>query len=245
MTVKIFEDYNSMSAAAADMIIETARNKPDALLCFATGNTPVRTYELLIEKVKATNTDFSKCFCIGLDEWIGVPKEKYGTCHYLLHQQVFNPLGIQPSQVHIFDGMNADIKAECEKMDAVIKHKGGVDCMVVGIGINGHIGFNEPGVDVNLKAHEQELHESTLASGQLYFKEPTPVSKGITLGLAQVLKAKKLLLLANGKSKTAIIKQALEGEITNNVPASYIQQADNVIIIIDKEAAAQLSNKWN
>lgn len=243
MTVKIFDDYNSMSAAAADIIIETVKNKPDALLCFATGNTPVRTYELLIEKVKAENTDFSKCFCIGLDEWVGVPKEKYGTCHYLLHHQVFNPLGIDPSQIHIFNGMNTDTKAECDKMDAVIESKGGVDCMVVGIGINGHIGFNEPGVAVTLKAHEQELHNSTLASGQHYFKEPTPISKGITLGLAQILKAKKLLLLANGKSKTAIIKQAVEGTITNNVPASHVQQAANAIVLIDKEAAAQLTKK--
>ncbi|RTL60812.1 MAG: glucosamine-6-phosphate deaminase [Sphingobacteriales bacterium] len=243
MTVKIFDDYNSMSAAAADIIIETVKHKPEALLCFATGNTPVRTYEILIEKAKASNTDFSRCFCIGLDEWIGVPKEKYGTCHYLLHQQVFNPLGIKSSQIHIFDGMNTNIKAECNKMDAVIDSKGGVDCMLVGIGINGHIGFNEPGVDVTLKAHEQELHGSTLASGQHYFNEPTPISKGITLGLAQVLKAKKLLLLANGKSKTAIIKQAVEGELTNKVPASYVQRADNAIIIIDKEAGAQLSAK--
>lgn len=238
--VKVFDDYESMSAFAADMIIETVRNKPLALLCFATGNTPVRTYELLAEKAKATQTDFSKCFCIGLDEWVGVPKEKPGTCHYLLHKQVFVPLGIQSHQVHIFDGMSHDLSAECMKMDAIIESRGGVDAMVVGIGLNGHIGFNEPGVDPGLKAHEQMLEESTLASGQHYFNEPTAISKGITLGLAQVLNARTLLLLANGKHKASVIKQALQGEITNRLPASYLQQCAGAVIILDKEAASAL-----
>lgn len=240
MKLNIYEDYNEMSAAAADLVIDVVKKKPEAVLCFATGNTPVGTYQWLAEKAKAGKTDFSNCFCIGLDEWLGVPATKSGSCHYILQQQVFGPLGIKGSQVHLFDGMTTDIESECNRMNKMIDSKGGIDCMLVGIGLNGHIGFNEPGVDMNLLAHEQELHQSTLASGQNYFTEATEIKKGITLGMAQVMKAGTLLLLANGQSKAAIMQLALEGEITNRVPASYVQAHKNGVVMLDKQAAAAL-----
>lgn len=242
MKVKVFEDYEAMSAAAADAIIEVVNKKPDAVLCFATGNTPVGTYRLLAAKAKSQGIDFSKCFCIGLDEWLGVPGEKSGSCHYILWEQVLRPLGIKEQQVHLFNGMTTGVDDECRTMNEVIDSKGGIDCMLVGIGLNGHIGFNEPGVDMNLQAHEQELHETTLGSGQHYFNEPTIIKKGITLGMAQVMDARMVLLLANGKNKSAIIKEAVTGEIINKVPASYIQQHTGGVVMLDKEAATGLIN---
>jgi glucosamine-6-phosphate isomerase len=240
MRVKIFDDYNTMSVAAADIIIDCIKNKPGALLCFATGNTPILTYKLLAEKVKQQQLDLSQCFCIGLDEWLGVPPHAKGSCYYDLHEHVFGPLGIKESQVHLFDGLTTDISNECKKMDQLISKHGDVDCLLAGIGVNGHIGFNEPGVDPTLKAHEQLLHATTLASGQNYFKQVTKLEKGITLGLAQVMSAKKFLLLANGKSKAEIINKAVNGEVSSEVPASCIQQCENGIVIIDKEAASAL-----
>src|SRR6185503_12201219 len=198
MQVRIFNDYNAMSAAAADMIIDCMKSKPDALLCFATGNTPILTYKLLAEKVKLQNIDLSKCFCIGLDEWLGVPPQVKGSCYYDLHEHVFQPLGIKGSQIHLFDGLADDTGSECKKMNQLVHEHACVDCLLAGIGINGHIGFNEPGADPSLEAHEQLLHSTTLASGQTYFKEVTKLEKGITLGLAQVMNAKRFLLLANG-----------------------------------------------
>lgn len=230
-----------MSAAAADLILDVVRQKPEAVLCFATGNTPVGTYHQLAAKAKESRTDFSRCFCIGLDEWLGVPGNKSGSCRYILQEQVFGPLAIKQTQVHLFDGMTNAVEEECEKMNLIIDNKGGIDCMLVGIGTNGHIGFNEPGVDHTLKAHEQILHASTLDSGKHYFNEPTPIKTGITLGLAQVLRAKMLLLLANGVSKSAIIRKALEEEICPAVPASFIQQHTNAYVLLDKEAAAELT----
>ena len=241
LNIKIYNDYNTMSAAAADLILDVVRLKPEAVLCFATGNTPVGTYRELAAKARKSGTDFSRCFCIGLDEWLGVPGNKSGSCNYILQEQVFDPLGIKQTQVHLFDGMTTMVEEECEKMNRVIDHRGGIDCMLVGIGTNGHIGFNEPGVDSMLKAHEQVLHASTLDSGKHYFKEPTPIKKGITLGLAQVLQAKMLLLLANGVSKSVIIRKALEEEISPAVPASFIQQHTNAYVLLDKEAAAELT----
>ena len=241
MDIKIFRDHHDLSAAAADIIIDIVQRKPDALLCFATGNTPVLTYGLLAEKAAVQKVDFSKCFCIGLDEWLGVPGEKTGSCKYILQQQVFNPLGIGDEQVYLFDGMTQDIEAACKAMNNLIDSKGGIDCMLAGIGLNGHIGFNEPGVDISLQAHEQELHTATLASGQNYFDEPTPIKKGITLGMAQVMKAGSLLLLANGESKAAIIKKALEETVSNKVPASFIQQHENGLVLLDEAAASGLT----
>jgi glucosamine-6-phosphate isomerase len=240
MEIKIYDSYKELSAAAADIIINVVKGKPEAVLCFATGNTPVMTYRLLAEKAKAGKVDFSKCFCIGLDEWLGVPLDNNGSCRFTLQQQVFHPLGITDSQVYLFNGMTTDVEDECRKMNAVIEKKGGIDLMLVGVGVNGHIGFNEPGVDMSLYAHEQVLHETTLTAGQQYFSEPTKIKKGITLGMVQIMKAGTLLLLANGNKKAAIMKQVLEGEITNKVPASYIRQHDHGIVMLDKEAASLL-----
>lgn len=241
MECRIFDDYDSLSDAAAELIIQIVERKPEAVLCFATGNSPVGTYKALSRKAKERGTDFSQCFCFGLDEWLGVPPEKSGSCHYLLVEQVFRPLGIREEQVHLFNGMTSDVATECRIMNGEIEQAGGIDCMLVGIGLNGHVGFNEPGVEVTLEAHEQELKGSTLASGQLYFNEPTEISKGITVGMAQVMKARCLLMLANGQNKAAIIQQACEGPVTNEVPASYIQQHRHAVLMIDKAAAAALS----
>ncbi len=241
MEIKIFDDYERMSSAAADLIIDIVKRNPVAVLCFATGNTPVLTYKLLAEKAKEEKIDFSKCFCIGLDEWLGVSPDKSGSCHYTLYHQVFRPLGIKDSQIHLFNAMTKDIESECKKMNELIEKVGGIDFLLAGVGVNGHIGFNEPGADVSLLAHDQELHDTTLSSGQNYFSEPTPIKKGITLGMAQVMKARKFLLLANGIKKAPIMKQALEANITNNVPASFIQQHAGGIVILNKEAASALS----
>ena len=240
MEVKIFDDYNAMSAATADIIIDCVKNKPNALLAFATGNTPILTYKLLAEKVKQQNIDVIKCFCIGLDEWLGVPPTVKGSCHYDLHEHVFKPLGLKQSQIHLFDGLAADIPSECKKMNELVREYGGVDCLLAGIGVNGHIGFNEPGVDPTLEAHDQLLHATTLVSGQNYFKKVTRLEKGLTLGLSQAMNAKKFLIVANGKSKADIIKKTVKGEVTNEVPASYIQKCENGIVIIDKDAASTL-----
>lgn len=241
MECRIFDAYEDLSEAAAELIIQIVERKPDAVLCFATGNSPVGTYQALARKAKQKGTDFSQCFCFGLDEWLGVPPEKKGSCHYLLYEQVFQPLGITESQVHLFNGLAGDIETECKIMNGEIENAGGIDCMLVGIGLNGHIGFNEPGVNMDMHAHAQELHTSTLASGQLYFNEPTAIAKGITLGMAQVMKARTLLLLANGKSKAEIIHKACDGPVTNEIPASYIQKHRHAVLMIDKEAASLLN----
>jgi glucosamine-6-phosphate isomerase len=240
MQLQIFDTYELLSAAAAELVAAAVKKKPNTVFCFASGDTPRRTYELLVEKVKEENIDFSKCTFIGLDEWLGIPPGNTGSCHYFLQTYLVQPLGLRDEQVHLFDAMADDPLAECEKMNALILSKKGIDFMLVGVGMNGHIGFNEPGTSITLNAHVITLDNTTLTVGQKYFAAEVPASKGITIGLQQVLEAGTLLMMANGKKKAAIIKQAMEEEITSHTPASLIRYHANGILMIETEAAANL-----
>src|SRR6476660_2684127 len=135
------------------MIIECVQSKPGALLCFATGDSPKLAYRLFAEKVVKNKIDVSKCFIIGLDEWMGISPGNTGSCHWFLHEYLITPMDISSSQVHLFNAFAEDEAAEGKKIDQLIAAKGGVDLMVVGVGMNGHIGFNEPGTDIHSLAH--------------------------------------------------------------------------------------------
>src|SRR5215203_730683 len=145
MQLKIYKDYEALSFHAASEIIDFVKQKPDAVLCLATGDTPLRTYSLMAEKADAESIDFTRCTFIELDEWIGVPPDKEGSCHFFLQKNIFGPLHIASSQIHLFDALNPNTDEECDTMNNIISDKGGIDLMMVGVGMNGHIGFNEPG----------------------------------------------------------------------------------------------------
>jgi glucosamine-6-phosphate isomerase len=221
------------------MIIDCIKNKPDALLCFATGHSPKLAYEMVADRAVKEKIDFSKCFMIGLDEWMGIPPDNPGSCHWYLHEYLFNPIKIDPPQVHLFDAFTKNEKKECNKMNKLIAANG-IDLMVVGVGMNGHIGFNEPGTDINSLAHVAELEEMTKSVGQKYFSGNVSISKGITVGLKQVMEAETLVMLANGKAKAPVIKKAVEEEISTNFPATLIRQHKNGFLMLDNEAASEL-----
>jgi glucosamine-6-phosphate isomerase len=240
MELKIFDNYSSLSAAVAAMLIDFIKKKPEAVFCLATGDTPKLTYHIAVETIRKENIDTSHCFFIGLDEWFGIKPENSGSCHYYLNQYFFTPAGIMPEQIHLFDALAADENEECEKMNRIITAKGGIDFMLVGVGMNGHIGLNEPGTSMDTLAHAAPLEEMTKTTGQKYFKEQAQIEKGITIGLKQVMEARTLVLMANGKKKSAIIKQALEDEINTGLPASLIRRHINSFLMIDAEAAGGL-----
>ncbi|HLG38535.1 MAG TPA: glucosamine-6-phosphate deaminase [Chitinophagaceae bacterium] len=242
MELKIYSDYNNLSAAAADMIIDCVKTKPDALLCFATGDTPKLAYQLVAEKAIKDKVDFSRSFIIGLDEWMGIPPDNTGSCHWFLHVYLFKPLNIDPSQIHLFNAFAKNEEAECKKMNKLIAVNG-IDLMVVGVGMNGHIGFNEPGTDINSLAHVATLDETTVTVGQKYFKDKVSIGKGITVGLKQVMQTEKLLMMANGKKKAPVIKRAVEENVSNIFPATLIQQHKNAFLMIDDEAASELKTE--
>lgn len=242
MQLKIYKDYHTLSLHAAAEIIGLIKNKPQAVLCLPSGDTPRMMCQLMVERAAEEKVDFSQFTLIGLDEWIGIAPENEGSCHYFFQHQVIDPLHLQASQIHLFNALSPDPAQECAVMDKIIAEKGGIDLMIVGVGMNGHIGFNEPGVSFDHYSHVTDLDETTQTVGQKYFIRPVTLKQGITLGLKHLLESKKAIVLANGLKKASIIKQTLEEEISNRIPASIIRKHAKGVVIID-EAAASLLEK--
>ena len=241
MKLKRFKNYQELSDFAAADIAAALKNKPSLVLCLASGDTPKLTVELLVRKLKEDKIDHSQITFIGLDEWVGLPPTSTGSCHYFFQNKLIGPLQLKPSQCFLFDALAGDLRNECVKMDKFINEKSGIDIMVVGIGMNGHIGFNEPGTSFNNLSHVIELDEITRSVGQKYFKEKVELGKGITIGFKHLLNAKKVFLMANGSKKAEVIQKTVEGPVTENFPASIMQQHENGFILIDEEAASLLS----
>jgi glucosamine-6-phosphate isomerase len=242
MNVTIDNDYDAMSQRTARYVTDLVKAKPDAVICIAAGDTPKLTCRYIADMAKRENVDFSRCRFVSLDEWVGIPPENEGSCQYFLRKNLFEPLNISHNNIHLFNSLANDLEAECKNMDDYIRRHGGIDLMIVGVGRNGHIGFNEPGIPFENYSHVVDLDETTQTVGQKYFREHTTLTKGITLGLLHLLESKKAILIANGSKKAEVIKQALEGAIGPDMPASVMRQHSAGEIILDKEAAALLSH---
>jgi glucosamine-6-phosphate isomerase len=242
MQVLRFKDYEELSDYTANVIAESIKNKPDVVVCMASGSTPSLTCDLLVKKLKENNVDYSKFSFIGLDEWAGLPPTNTGSCHYFFHTKIFEPLNLNPSQYYLFNAQAPDLKNECRKMDEHIASKGGIDLMIVGIGMNGHIGFNEPGTSFSSLSHVAELEEITKTVGQKkYFTEQVELSKGITIGLGHLMNTKKVLLIANGAKKIEVIRETVEEPVTESFPASIMQQHKDGYVLVDEDAASLLN----
>lgn len=240
MKISIRNSYEDLSTFAANEIIQAVIHKKDAAICFAAGNTPQRTYEILAHRVKAEKIDFSHINVIGLDEWVGISPDDTGSCHYFLRKFIIDPLGIDPGKFKLFDALSKDLQQQCTLMDEHIDAVGGIDVVVLGIGMNGHLGFNEPGVSVKTRCHVIPLDPVTGAVGQKYFKKATELHHGITVGMAHLLASRKALLLANGKHKASIVAATINEPVSNSVPASALRVHPNSVFIIDREAASNL-----
>ncbi|MFO7258672.1 MAG: glucosamine-6-phosphate deaminase [Bacteroidota bacterium] len=242
MKVKVYADYETLSREAADEIIRCVRQKPNAVLCLAAGDTPKLTYETLTARAIKESIDFSGCTFVGLDEWVGIPPDNEGSCSWFLHKYLFTPLSLPPSQIHLFNAMASDLEAECNKMNHTIRAANGIDLMLVGIGMNGHIGFNEPGAPADSYAHVIDLDDTTRTVGQKYFKQQTSLSRGITLGLKHLLEARKVILIASGERKADIIRQTILGPTTPDVPATIVRSHANSIVMLDDAAGRYVKN---
>ena len=242
MHTEIFDNPVLLAQATAARILVLVKNKPNAVLCMASGETPKLTNQYIVEGAKEQGIDFSAVQFVSLDEWVGVPKSNSGSCYYFLNETIFEPLAVKEGHIHFFNGTAASLSAECERINQAIEKLNGIDLVLVGIGMNGHIGFNEPGTSPDLSAHVVELDPITLQVGQKYFSESTPIQKGISLGIAQIMQARAAILLASGAKKAGIIKKTLEEDITVTVPASFLRQHGQAIVLLDKDAASLLGN---
>ena len=241
MQILSFKNYGELSEYVAAFLAGSIKNKPDLVLCMASGSTPALTCELLVQKLKEGQIDYSKFTFLGLDEWVALPPTNTGSCHSFFHKKIFEPLQLSSSQYFLFNAMADDLKSECSKMDKVIADKGGIDIMIVGIGMNGHIGFNEPDTSFAGLSHVAALDEITKSVGQKYFDGPVKLDKGITIGFEHLMNTKKVFLMANGSKKAEVIKKTIEDPVTESFPASIMQKHTNGFILIDEEAGTLLS----
>lgn len=239
----ICKDHYALSLEVAHRIIHQVQIKPQSVLCLAAGDTPRLAYALLVELSQQSATNFTQCTFVGLDEWLGIHPENEGSCAYFLRRNLLSPLAIADAQIRLFDGLAQDPVRECVQMDEFVRKLGGIDLVLVGVGMNGHVGFNEPGVAEDLYAHVTDLDDTTRSVGQKYFKETTPLQRGITLGLRHLLDAGTALLMASGEKKAAIIRKIVEGPVSTDVPASIIRKHPDGVILLDNEAASMLKSK--
>ncbi|HHW47586.1 MAG TPA: glucosamine-6-phosphate deaminase [Clostridiaceae bacterium] len=240
MDINIFKDYDELSRKTADFISNFVNNNPKALLCFPAGDSPLGTFKKLVEYSNEGIVSFKYCRFVGLDEWVGMEKNNEGSCKYFIYKNLFEPLCIDETNICFFDACSKDLISECKRIDKYILNNGGIDLMLLGVGMNGHIGLNEPGVSFKSYSHVTELDDITVKVAQKYFKEKKMIKKGITLGIKHVMDAKTVVLLANGIKKADIVKKLAKGEVTNKIPASILQMHKNSYLFLDKEAASLL-----
>ena len=237
MTINTFPNYEDLSQATAHLIIEVLEQKPEALICIASGDTPLGVCKYLAQSDKKL---FEKCTFVGLDEWVGMDENDQGSCKYGIYQNLLIPLNFPAERIKYFNAKADDLTLECQKINEFIDSHGGLDVMLVGVGMNGHIALNEPSTSFEINAHVSDLEEITKSVGQKYFIKDTILTQGITLGLGHLQQAKLPILIANGTRKVDVINMALTGEITEKFPASIFQKIDCSIVMLDIGAAQKL-----
>lgn len=238
------KDYNDMCRKAASIFLAQITLKPNCVLGLATGSTPIGVYEQLIEWYKNGDVDFSEVKTVNLDEYVGLDGTSDQSYRYFMNDKLFNHVNIDKANTNVPNGKADDRCAECCRYENLIKSLGGIDVQLLGIGNNGHIGFNEPNEFFDKTTHEVELTESTIAANTRFFASVDEVPKtAISMGVQTIMQAKKIVLIANGKGKADIIFETCYGPITPNVPASALQLHPDVTVIVDEEAYATIAQK--
>jgi glucosamine-6-phosphate isomerase len=233
----IYKDYKELSVKTAEMIAEVIIKKPDALLCFPAGETSVGTFTHLIKLNKEGKISFKNCRIVGLDEWAGIGEMRSENCFSFLKKHFFDHIDYDPGKMCFFDGESSDLKKECDKTDTFIKKHGPIDMMLLGMGMNGHLGLNEPGTSFDLYSHIVNLDETTKVVGKKYFSGNVELTRGVTLGIKYVMEAKMVILQLNGTRKAEVAKQLVNSEVTEAFPASALKKHSNSFLLLDAEAA--------
>ena len=232
------KDYNDVSRKAANIIAAQIYLKPDCVLGLATGSSPVGTYKELIAKYEAGDLDFSKVRTVNLDEYVGLTKDHDQSYAYFMRSNLFDHVNIDPAHINLPDGTNMDAEAECKRYDEVIRSVGGVDLQLLGIGHDGHIGFNEPGEAFELETHCVNLTAETIEANKRFFDGNVDLvpKQAYTMGIRTIMQARKVLMVVNGAGKAEIVKKAFFGPVTPEVPASILQMHPDFTLVGDEEA---------
>ncbi|HIS56978.1 MAG TPA: glucosamine-6-phosphate deaminase [Candidatus Fimimorpha excrementavium] len=244
--MKIYKtkDYDAMSRKAASVIAAQMTLKTDSVLGLATGSTPVGTYKQLIQWYQEGILDFSDITSVNLDEYRGLSPESDQSYRYFMNHNLFDHVNIKKECTYVPDGLEADSETACKKYDEIIEQVGGIDLQILGLGHNGHIGFNEPGEFFEKTTHCVDLAESTIEANKRFFEKEEDVPRqAYTMGIQTIMKAKMILLLVSGEGKAQILRDVICGPVTPKVPASILQMHPNVIVIADEAALSKMDQE--
>ena len=226
---------------AAEILVNAICLKPSIVLGLATGSSPESTYDALVESYRRGGVSFEYVKTVNLDEYIGLPKSSPQSYHYFMWKNLFSRVNIKAENTHIPNGMAENPEEECTRYDKLIESLGGIDIQLLGIGHNGHIGFNEPAESFGVGTHTVNLSPSTIEANSRFFPSKKEVpTQAITMGTEQIFSAKRIILLAFGESKAEILHRALRGEITPACPASILQKHKNLTVIADEDALSKM-----
>ena len=239
MNFRVVDNTETMGRVAADIFCGLVARKPDCVLGLATGSTPVPLYAEMVRRCRAGEADFSRVRTVNLDEYVGLGPEHPQSYRHFMQSELFDNINIRPENTRLPDGLAADLDAACAAYDEQIVRCGGIDLQLLGIGHNGHIGFNEPGTAFTLKTHAVSIAERTrLANARFFGGDPQQVpARAVTMGIGNIMGARSIVLLVSGRSKADILRRSFSGDVTPQVPASVLQLHQDVTVIADREAA--------
>ena len=242
MQIHIFKNSAQVAQAAATIIASQILRKPSSILGLATGSSPVPTYQNLAEMYQAGVLDFSKVISFNLDEYVGISPDHVCSYHRFMQDNLFSQVNIPAENTHIPDGNAADLHASAVAYDEAIRAAGGIDLQLLGIGHNGHIGFNEPGEHFIYGCHEVKLSESTIEANKRFFDSADDVPRSaVSLGIGSIMQARQVLLIATGADKAEAIRMAIEGEVSPLWQASILRTHPDVVFLLDESAASKLN----
>lgn len=240
MDVRIFNNADEIADAASQIFTDIINNKNDAVLGLATGASPVPTYKKLIKAYEEGKVSFKDVKTFNLDEYCDLPKDDKNSYYTFMHEQLFNHVDIKEENVNFLDGNAADWQEESKRYSDAMAAAGGIDIQLLGIGTNGHIGFNEPADEFTDESFKVTLTQSTIDSNQKYFGDTPMPRYALTMGIGSIMRAKKILLIATGASKAKAIAGMINGGVTPRLPASVLNNHNDVVIMLDKDAASLL-----
>jgi glucosamine-6-phosphate deaminase len=235
---RVFPDYEAMSAAAADVVAQTLGEEPSSVFLLPTGVTPLGMYRQLVEMHRSRGLSFANATFFNLDEYLGLAPDHGASYHVYMRENFYGLIDADPARVFVPNG--ADPEAECERYEAAIRGVGGIDVCVLGIGRNGHIGFNEPGAPFDSRTRVVELSESTRKVNAADFEADRAPERAITVGMATIFESREVLLLASGTNKAGAVAAAVEGDVSESVPASMLKSHPNASLFLDEDAASGL-----
>ena len=241
MKIYMTEDYQTMSRKAANILSAQIILKPNSVLGLATGSTPVGMYKQLVTWYEKGDLDFAEVKTVNLDEYVNLEPTHEQSYHYFMQHHLFDHVNINPANTNVPDGLAADPKAECAWYNQVIRQLGGIDIQVLGMGHNGHIGFNEPGDAFELETHVVDLTERTIQANSRFFASMDEVPRqAMTMGIKSIMMARKILLMVSGEDKADAVKRAFSGPVTPQMPASILQLHPYVTLVGDRAALSKL-----